>query len=108
MCSVQDPSLARYSVLMEMDEGEDEAEKLVCECLTGLCPHLLQRPAQWKLQWLVTQHKVHMNNPSTLVFTVLPYHTYQAVLTCVDSTVKQAKPGSGWLAQFKQNCVPTS
>jgi len=108
---VQDPSLARYSVLLEMEEGEEEAENLVGECLTGLCPHLLQRPAQWMLQWLVTRHKVHMNNPSTLVFTVLPYYTYQiyqAVLACVDSTVKQAEPGSGWLAQFKQNCVPTT
>ena len=28
---VQDP---RYYVLLEMEKGEDEAEKLVCECLT--------------------------------------------------------------------------
>jgi len=108
---VQDPSLARYSVLLEMEEDEEEAEQMVTDCLTSICPHLLLRPAQWMLQWLVTRHKVHMTSPSWLVFTVLPYYSYQiyqTVLQCVDSTIKQTKPGTEWLVQFKQNCFPTT
>ena len=110
LCNL-DSSMARYSVLLDMEEGEEEAEKLVAECLTSLCPHLLLKHAQWVLQWLVTKHKVHMNNPSMLVFTVMPYYSYQiyqTVLNCIDVTLKHTKPGSDWLAEFKQNCVPTT
>ena len=28
----QDPSLARYSMLLEMEEGEDEAQQMVADC----------------------------------------------------------------------------
>jgi len=110
LCNL-DSSMARFSVLLEIEEGEEEADKLVSECLTSLCPHLLLKHAQWVLQWLVTKHKVHMNNPSMLVFTVLPYYSYQiyqTVLNCVDISIKHTKPGSDWLAEFKQNCVPTT
>ena len=53
-----DPQLVRFTILLELDEEEAEARSLVKECLTFLCPHILNKNAQWVLQWLVTRHKV--------------------------------------------------
>ena len=57
LCQI-DPQLTRFSILLELDEEEAEARSLVKECLTFLCPHILNKSAQWLLQWLISKHKV--------------------------------------------------
>ena len=95
----------RYSLLLEMEPGEDE--ELVGDCLQRLSPVLLMRPAQFLLQWLVTRHRVHLNQPGALVFAALPHHTYriyQAVIDCLEpATCKEP-----WLVSFLRTCVPTT
>ena len=44
-------------MLLEAEPGDGEVEELVEDCVIRLCPHLLLRPAQLLLQWLVTRHK---------------------------------------------------
>jgi len=103
-----DSGLARYSVLLEAEPGDGEVEELVEDCVIRLCPHLLLRPAQLLLQWLVTRHKVHISHPEVLVFSVLPHHTYsiyQAVLSSLPPATVASLP---WLAKFLQTAVPTT
>ena len=57
LCSL-DPEMMRFTVLLELEEEEEAARRLVRECLTALCPHILNKHAQWVLQWLVIRHKV--------------------------------------------------
>ena len=53
-----DPEMMRFTVLLELEEEEKEAKNLVKECLIFLCPHILNKHAQWMLQWLFIKHKV--------------------------------------------------
>ena len=55
---VLNPDMMRFTVLLELEEEEETARRLVRECLTALCPHILNKHAQWVLQWLVIRHKV--------------------------------------------------
>ena len=106
-----DPQLTRFSILLELDEEEAEARVLVKECLTFLCPHILNKNAQWMLQWLVTRHKVHINEPDWLVFTLLPFYSYkiyQSTIQSVDTTIRRENVSLDWLKEFKSRCVPTS
>ena len=106
-----DPQLTRFSILLELEEEEAEARVLVKECLTFLCPHILNKNAQWMLQWLVTRHKVHINEPDWLVFTLLPFYSYkiyQTTIQSVDPTIRREGASLDWLTQFKSCCVPTS
>ena len=57
LCSL-DPEMMRFTVLLELEEEEEAARRLVRECVTALCPHILNKHAQWILQWLVIRHKV--------------------------------------------------
>ena len=123
-----DPQFSQFSILLELDEEEAEARSLVKDCLSFLCPHILNKNAQWLLQWLVTKHKVcsplviftkhnhlspqvHINEPNWLVFTLLPYYSYkiyQSVVLAVDTTIRQDSLTVEWLTQFKKCCLPTS
>ena len=53
-----EPEMMKFMVLLEMEEEETTARSLVTECLTYLCPHILNKHAQWLLQWLFIKHKV--------------------------------------------------
>ena len=57
LCSL-DPEMMRFTVLLELEEEDEAARRLVRECLTALCPHILNKHAQWVLQWLFIRHKV--------------------------------------------------
>ena len=128
LCQLE-PQLMRFSVLLEMEEEEAEARALVRECLTLICPHILNKHCQWLLQWLVIRHKVsphrsllhfnhhacsvqvHINCPGWLVFTLLPYYSYKiyaAVLQTVDPSIRREGGEAAWLGGFQQTCVPTS
>ena len=70
LCELE-PDMMRLSVLLEMEEEETGARSLVKDCLTMLCPHILNKHAQWLLQWLIIKHKVRMSHLFSLI---LHYH----------------------------------
>ena len=57
LCQLE-PEIMKFTVLLELEEEEESTKNLVVECLTFLCPHMLNKHAQWMLQWLVIKHKV--------------------------------------------------
>ena len=56
----------RFSVLLDLEEEDRQARTMVKECLTFLCPHILNKHAQWMLQWLIIKHKVNIFNCHSL------------------------------------------
>ena len=41
-----------------------------------LSPHILSKPTQYLLQYLVSKLKIHKKHPETLFFVALPYNSY--------------------------------
>jgi hypothetical protein len=41
-----------------------------------LSPHILAKPTQYLLQYLISKLKIHRKYPETLFFVTLPYNQY--------------------------------
>ena len=50
-----------------------------------LSPHLLTKPAQYLLQYLLTKHKIHRKHPETLFFASLPFYEFAIFNKIVES-----------------------
>ena len=57
------------------------------DALLLISPYCLLKPAQWVLQWLVTNFKVHYKHPDIFFLSVLPVYDYDIYRRAIEAIV---------------------
>lgn len=100
----------------DYDEDMSTADKktTVEDLLFLLTPYVLERPAQYVLQYLVTKHKVHQKHAETLFFSTIPYYDYAIFNRIVDALPLRFGKAHAeeefprWVETFKHACHPAT
>ena len=93
---------------------DDAPSRTLEDLLFLLTPHLSRPAAQYILQLLVTKHKVHVNYPETLLFSVIPYFEktlFNRVVEALPVRFGKARAEEEfprWVENFKAACHPAT
>ena len=94
-----DGTLKLERTMLQPTENEELTNK-IRECLVALSPHMLLRPAQKCLEWLLFRFYIADVQPQDLIFMLLHYHDTN-LFTKMTSQIRL--PNSWrWLTQFKR------
>ena len=92
---------------LQTKEANTQLDQQIESFLLCLSPHILLRPAQKALEWLIRAYRVHVCNVDAVVGCILPYHDTKLFVRVLE-LLPLADPTSRWhwLRPMQQAGVP--